>query len=209
MMSNIEKRFVDVEVRAETTEEEKMVIEGYALKFNTKSNPLRSNDISFVETISPEALKEADMEDVRALIDHNPSLVLARTSADTLKLEVDEVGLRFRAELADTTYARDLYKNIQAGNINQCSFAFELNEKGDSVRYNKETRMYERTLNSFKKIMDVSAVTYPAYNDTDVAPALRSIEEAEKEAGRLKERHKRKLELELFRMQAEGDLNKQ
>ncbi|MCD2137176.1 HK97 family phage prohead protease [Salinicoccus halitifaciens] len=204
-MSNVEKRFIDVEVRAESNEQEKMVIEGYALKFNTKSNPLRSNDISFVETISPEALKDADMEDVRALIDHNPSLVLARTTADTLKLEVDEVGLKFRAELADTTYARDLYKNIEAGNINQCSFAFELDEKGDSVRYNKETRMYERTLNSFKKIIDVSAVTYPAYSDTDVAPALRSIEEADKEAEQLKEQQKRKLQLELELMQMKGE----
>lgn len=201
----IEKRFIDVEVRAESNEDEKMVIEGYALKFNTKSNPLRSNDISFVESISPKALENADMSDVRALIDHNPSLVLARTTADTLKLEIDEVGLRFKAELADTTYARDLYKNIQAGNINQCSFAFELDEKGDSVRYNKETSMYERTLNSFKKIMDVSAVTYPAYNDTDVMPALRSIEEAEKEAEQLKEQQKRKLELELELMRLKGE----
>ena len=201
----IEKRFIDVEVRAKSNEDEKMVIEGYALKFNTKSNPLRSNDISFVESISPKALENADMSDVRALIDHNPSLVLARTTADTLKLEIDEVGLRFKAELADTTYARDLYKNIQAGNINQCSFAFELDEKGDSVRYNKETSMYERTLNSFKKIMDVSAVTYPAYNDTDVMPALRSIEEAEKEAEQLKEQQKRKLELELELMRLKGE----
>jgi|SRR5699024_796960 len=201
----IEKRFIDVEVRAKSNEDEKMVIEGYALKFNTKSNPLRSNDISFVESISPKALENADMSDVRALIDHNPSLVLARTTADTLKLEIDEVGLRFKAELADTTYARDLYKNIQAGNINQCSFAFELDEKGDSVRYNKETSMYERTLNSFKKIMDVSAVTYPAYNDTDVMPALRSIEEAEKEVEQLKEQQKRKLELELELMRLKGE----
>lgn len=196
-MSNVEKRFIDVEVRAESNEKENMVIEGYALKFNTKSNPLSSGDVRFIETISPEALNNADMEDVRALIDHNPSLVLARTTADTLKLEVDDVGLKFRAVLADTSYARDLYKNIQAGNINQCSFAFELNDKGDSVRYNKESRMYERTLNSFKRIMDVSAVTYPAYNDTDVMPALRSIEEANKEAEQIKQQHKRKLELEL------------
>jgi HK97 family phage prohead protease len=163
------------------------------------------NGVRFVETISPEALNDADMEDVRALIDHNPSLILARTTADTLQLEVDEVGLRFRAELADTTYARDLYKNIQAGNINQCSFAFELDEKGDTVRYNKESKMYERTLNSFKRIKDVSAVTYPAYEDTDVAPAIRSIEQAEQEAKDLLEKQKRKLQLELDLMKLKGD----
>lgn len=208
-MSNVEKRFIDVEVRAESNEHENMVIEGYALKFSTKSNPLSSGDVRFIETISPEALKDADMSDVRALIDHNPSLVLARTTADTLHLEVDDVGLKFRATLADTTYARDLYKNIQAGNINQCSFAFELDDKGDSVRYNKETRMYERTLNSFKRIMDVSAVTYPAYNDTDVMPALRSIEEANKEVEQIKEHQKRKLQLELDLLKLKGDLHKQ
>lgn len=207
MLSNVEKRFIDVEVRAESNKEEKMVIQGYALKFNTQSNPLSGNGVRFVETIAPEALKDADMEDVRALIDHNPSMILARTTADTLKLEVDEVGLKFTAELADTSYARDLYQNIQAGNINQCSFAFELEDKGDTVRYNKESRMYERTLNSFKKIMDVSAVTYPAYDDTDVSPALRSIEEANEEAEQLKEQHKRKLQLELELMQMKGEQN--
>lgn len=201
-MSNLEKRFIDVEVRTESNENNKMIIEGYALKFNTKSNPLNGNGVRFIETISPKALLDADMSDVRALIDHNPSLVLARTTADTLKLEVDEVGLKFKAELANTTYARDLYQNIQAGNISQCSFAFELNDKGDTVRYNKESRMYERTLNSFKKISDVSAVTYPAYDDTDVAPALRSIVKANKEAEQIKKQH----ELEL--LQAQVDLYK-
>lgn len=208
-MSNVEKRFIDVEVRAESNAQDSMVIEGYALKFNTQSNPLSSGDVRFIETISPEALKNADMSDVRALIDHNPSLVLARTSADTLKLEVDDVGLKFKAVLADTTYARDLYKNIQAGNISQCSFAFELDDKGDSVRYNKESRMYERTLNAFKRIMDVSAVTYPAYNDTDVMPALRSIEAANEEAEQIKTEHKHKLQLELDLMKLKGDLNNQ
>lgn len=216
-MDNVERRYLDVEVRTDintdNTDKDKMIVEGYALKFNTKSNPLNSKGVRFTETIDPKALDNVDIADVRALIDHNPSLILARTTADTLKLEVDDVGLRFEAELADTSYARDLYRNIQAGNVNQCSFAFELNEKsGDRVSYNNETRMYERVLKSFSKINDISIVTYPAYNDTDVAPALRSIEAVkEEEADRLQEQHKHKLQLELdiLRMQnefSEGEL---
>src|SRR5699024_5583121 len=102
----------------------------------------------------------------------------------------------FRAELNNTTYAKDLYENIKSGLINQCSFSFELPETGgDSVRFNKESGIYERTIKRFKKIGEISAVTFPAYEDTSVY--ARSIEEAEKEIEQLKEQHKRKLQLEL------------
>src|SRR5699024_5623556 len=103
-------------------------VEGYALRFNTLSNDLGG----FVETISPQALKDADLSDVRCLIDHDSSKVLGRTTSDTLELNVDEEGLYFRTQLPNTTYAKDLYENIRLGNINQCSFGFILDEDGDT-----------------------------------------------------------------------------
>lgn len=151
-------------------DDENMIVEGYALKFNKESNLLGE----FVEVISPEALRNADLSDVRCLIDHNSSYVLGRTVADTLKLEVDDVGLRFRCELPNTSYARDLYENIKLGNINQCSFGFTIEEDGDEFE-RREDGIFKRTVNKIRSLFDVSIVTYPAYEDTDVAPALRSI----------------------------------
>lgn len=151
-------------------DDENMIVEGYALKFNRESNLLGE----FVEVISPEALRNADLSDVRCLIDHNSSYVLGRTVADTLKLEIDDVGLRFRCELPNTSYARDLYENIKLGNINQCSFGFTIEEDGDEFE-RREDGIFKRTVNKIRSLFDVSIVTYPAYEDTDVAPALRSI----------------------------------
>lgn len=163
-------------------DDENMIVEGYALKFNKESNLLGE----FVEVISPEALRNADLSDVRCLIDHNSSYVLGRTVADTLKLEVDDVGLRFRCELPNTSYARDLYENIKLGNINQCSFGFTIEEDGDEFE-RREDGIFKRTVNKIRSLFDVSIVTYPAYEDTDVAPALRSIKN-------IKENEQKKIE---------------
>lgn len=164
------------EIRAMETikavDDEKMIVEGYALRFNTLSNDLGG----FVEEISPEALKEADLSDVRCLIDHDSSKVLGRTTSETLELKVDDEGLYFRTQLPNTTYAKDLYENIRLGNINQCSFGFILDEDGDEFE-KREDGLFKRTLRKIKSLFDVSIVTYPAYNDTQVAPALRSIEQ--------------------------------
>lgn len=169
------------EIRAMETikavDDEKMIVEGYALRFNTLSNDLGG----FVETISPEALKEADLSDVRCLIDHDSSKVLGRTTSETLELKIDDEGLYFRAQLPNTTYAKDLYENIRLGNINQCSFGFILDEDGDEFEKREEDGLFKRTLRKIKSLFDVSIVTYPAYNDTSVEPALRSIEKIKQE----------------------------
>lgn len=168
-MSNKEIRAMET---IKAVDDEKMIVEGYALRFNTLSNDLGG----FVETISPEALKEADLSDVRCLIDHDSSKVLGRTTSETLELKVDDEGLYFRTQLPNTTYAKDLYENIRLGNINQCSFGFILDENGDEFE-KREDGLFKRTLRKIKSLFDVSIVTYPAYNDTDVSPALRSIEQ--------------------------------
>ncbi|MEP9852114.1 HK97 family phage prohead protease [Staphylococcus aureus] len=173
MMTKKEFRAVET---IKATDDEKMIVEGYALRFNTLSNDLGG----FVETISPQALKDADLSDVRCLIDHDSSKVLGRTTSDTLELNVDEEGLYFRTQLPNTTYAKDLYENIRLGNINQCSFGFILDEDGDTFE-KREDGLFKRTLRKIKSLFDVSVVTYPAYNDTDVAPALRSIEAIKEE----------------------------
>lgn len=180
-MNNIELRSTET---IKAIDNEKMIVEGYALRFNTLSNDLGG----FVETISPQALEDADLSDVRCLIDHDPSKVLGRTTSETLSLKVDDEGLYFRCRLPDTSYSRDLYENIRLGNINQCSFGFVLDEDGDTVE-RRDDGLFKRTLNRIRSLFDVSVVTYPAYNDTDVAPALRSIEKVkEKEQEEIRQR---------------------
>ncbi|MEB5650156.1 HK97 family phage prohead protease [Mammaliicoccus sciuri] len=191
------------EIRAMETikavDDEQMIVEGYALRFNTLSNDLGG----FVETISPEALKEADLSDVRCLIDHDSSKVLGRTTSETLELKIDEEGLYFRTQLPNTTYAKDLYENIRLGNINQCSFGFILDEDGDEFE-KREDGLFKRTLRKIKSLFDVSIVTYPAYNDTDVSPALRSIEQIkEQELADIKAKQQEEVrkQTELLKMQ--------
>lgn len=193
------------EIRAMETikavDDEQMIVEGYALRFNKLSNDLGG----FVEEISPEALENADLSDVRCLIDHDSSKVLGRTTSETLSLSVDEEGLYFRCQLPDTSYARDLYENIRLGNINQCSFGFILDEDGDSFEKREEDGLFKRTLRKIKSLFDVSVVTYPAYSDTDVAVAQRSIEtikqeELDKVKAEQRELELTKLKLELLRL---------
>ncbi|AQL56420.1 HK97 family phage prohead protease [Abyssicoccus albus] len=183
MIENIEFR---------SNSEDEHFIEGYALKFGTYSEDLGG----FKETILREALDNTDMSDVRALFNHNADHVLARTSAGTLKLSVDDVGLRFKAKIPKTSYGIDLIENIRNGNVNQCSFGFCVGPNGDEIRHDKNENIYLRTLKNIKEILDVSVVTYPAYKDTNVAPALRSIDSIKQNE---LEKEKLKLELELLK----------
>ncbi|MDK3656259.1 HK97 family phage prohead protease [Staphylococcus pseudintermedius] len=171
-MSNKETRALET---IKAVDDEQMIVEGYALRFNTLSNDLGG----FIETISPEALEQTDLSDVRCLIDHDSSKVLGRTTSKTLELNIDDEGLHFRCQLPNTSYARDLYENIKLQNINQCSFGFILDDDGDAFE-KRDDGLFKRTINKIKSLFDVSIVTYPAYNETDVAPALRSIEAIKK-----------------------------
>src|SRR5699024_987946 len=191
-MSNREIRAMET---IKAVDDEQMIVEGYALRFNTLSNDLGG----FVETISPEALKEADLSDVRCYFDHDTSKVLGRTTSETLELNVDDEGLYFRCQLPNTTYAKDVYESIRRGDINQCSFGFILDEDGDSFEKRDSDGLFKRTIRKIKSLWDVSIVSLPAYNDTDVAPALRSIEaikESEQEELRKAQKEEqRKLDL--------------
>lgn len=176
-------------------------IEGYALKFNSVSEDLGG----FKETIERSALDKTDLSDVRALFNHNASQVLARSSAGTLQLDVDDVGLKFRARIPNTSYGNDLAENLRNGNVNQCSFGFCLDEGGDDFSYDEKEGIFKRSLRSIKEIVDVSVVTYPAYKDTDVAPALRSLNKV-KEDARNKELEKRQLEHDKEKLKLELEL---
>jgi HK97 family phage prohead protease len=161
-MAKLEKRF-STEIRFET---EGRKIVGYAAKFMTRSQDLGG----FVEQIEPSAFQRSldENADVRALIDHNSSLILGRTLSGTLKLSTDSTGLLVEITPPDTSYSRDLMVSLERGDITQMSFAFVT--KKDN--WEKDGAVNLRTLLDVD-LHDVSAVTYPAYLDTEVG--LRSL----------------------------------
>lgn len=146
-------------------------VTGYAAKFGTWSQDLGG----FVETITRGAFSNAlQKSDVRALFNHDPNYVLARSAAGTLKLEEDEIGLKYEFSIPDTTFGRDFAEMLKRGDINQSSFGFTI-AKGGQV-WERGDGIARRTITAVDTLFDISPVTYPAYLDTSVA--LRSMGEA-------------------------------
>ena len=153
-------------------------IEGYALKFNTRSQPLPVNGARFIETIDAEALRSTDMSNVSALINHDTNQVLGRSGVN-LELSVDDVGLRFKVIPTNTSYARDLVENVRSGVINQCSFAFTIPQGKQAQSWTRSAEQgidYERNIRAIDKLFDVSIVLNPAYTDTSATVGARSID---------------------------------
>jgi len=146
-----------LEVREENGER---VIEGYAAKYGVEANigP-------FKETISRGAFDKVLMSqdlDCRALINHDPSLILGRSSAGTLELSSDDIGLKYRVKLGNQQYATDLYESIQRGDISQSSFAFTI--KDQTWSEDRSTRSVDQVAS----LLDVSPVCYPAFKEATV-----------------------------------------
>ncbi|MGE7216592.1 HK97 family phage prohead protease [Priestia koreensis] len=197
MSQKQEFRTLEMPVEVRTNEDEnKNYIVGYALKFNSESENLGG----FVEKIDPRALESADISDVRALFNHSADKVLGRTKSGTLKLEVDEIGLRYTIEPPNTTFANDLMESMSRGDINQSSFGFviDYDNEGDNWNYDESRDVYLRTINKFRKITDVSVVTYPAYQATESVVAKRSLDEFKSKVHNELKRKQIDIELELI-----------
>ena len=95
--------------------------------------------------------------DVRALINHDPNLILGRTENGTLELSTDERGLKYRVKLGNQQYAKDFYESVKRGDISQSSFAFTIKDQS----WNEERTV--RSVDKVRQLLDVSPVTYPAY----------------------------------------------
>ena len=170
-LSNIiERRFyVDVELRVD---DEENGITGYAAVFNKYSQDLGF----FKEKIQPGAFKKTIKEnDIRALINHDPNLIIGRTKNKTLELWEDDKGLGFNVKLPDTSYANDLRISIERKDITQNSFGFQTIQDEWSQDGAKRTLLEV-------KLFDISPVTFPAYTQTSVKLRsgidLREIDEA-------------------------------
>jgi len=178
-MTKFEKRgLVGVETRADG---DKRTLAGYAAVFNSDTT---IGDF-FIERIDPHAFDEAIKGDVRALVDHDSGRVIGRTKSGTLRLAVDSRGLKVEIDVPDTADGRDLLTLVERGDISGMSFGFrvtkqEWDETGDMpVRTILEVELFE-----------VSAVAFPAYEDTELG--VRDLEAARKEAATAREAEERK-----------------
>ena len=141
---------------------EDLRIEGYFAVFNS----IYDIGPGMSESIAPGAFSNTLSGDIRALVNHDSTLVLGRTSAHTLELREDEHGLWGRISInPKDTDAMNLYERVKRGDVSQCSFGFEIvredteiGEDGNVHRTIQEVRLHE-----------VSCCTFPAYESTNIS----------------------------------------
>lgn len=171
-----ETRFSSIETRSDD-ENKKMIVEGYAIVFDEETL-IGDEERGFIEVIDKGALASTNMKDVPFKYNHNDAtLILARTRNGSLSLEVDEKGLKIRAELIDTTSNVDIYKSIVAGLLDKMSFAFTVK----SQSWDRSGKIPKRTITAIDRLFDVSVVDLPAYDQTSIQASARSLELVETE----------------------------
>lgn len=177
-----ERRFLceGLEIRAQKDKPESRTVRGYAAKFGKRSDNLGSDEYQFYEILEPTAFDDVLGDDVRALFNHDPSQILARSKdgSGTLKIGTDSVGLWYEFDAPQTRAGNDLLESIRRGDVDQSSFGFMVSPEGQKWEEKREgngPNIIVRTINKVKRLLDVSPVTYPAYPDATVA--LRSLEQ--------------------------------
>jgi HK97 family phage prohead protease len=170
---DIERRYfksaVTIEKRADGTNSN--VIEGYAAVFNKYSDDLGG----FKEIIEPGAFTDVLNDDCFCLFNHEEGSILGRNGVN-VSLSQDNVGLKYRVELPNTTIANDVRELIASGIVTQSSFAFTT----DLVEWSTASSSAELDIRRIKhasRLFDVSPVTYPAYPDATVAVRSRPVKE--------------------------------
>ena len=177
-------RTLQTELKARTeTDSPDKYIEGYFAVFN-KETELWPGAF---EEIAPEAFDGTLLDDVRALINHDTTLVLGRTKSNTLELKVDNVGLWGRIKInTNDTDAMNLYERVARGDVDQCSFGFDIIKEETDWR---EDGTVKWTIQEVK-LYEVSPCTFPAYEQTGIQARKVQVNE---HRGRLFEARKKKL----------------
>lgn len=161
----IERRCFTSELRAETAGSIRKLT-GYAAVFGALSEDLGG----FRERIAPGAFRDSLGNDIRALWNHNTDTVLGRTKSGTLVVEEDSRGLRVVILPPDTEQVRGLLESVKRGDVDQMSFGFRVETDGES--WSEEGGVAIRTLTKVR-LYEVSPVTFPAYEDTEVVARSR------------------------------------
>ena len=169
--------FTELQARMQDDSNDKY-IEGYFAVFG-KEIELAPG---ILEEIAPGAFDNAMSDDVRALNNHNTDIVLGRTKSGTLELKTDSYGLYGRIQInPDDTDAMNLYNRVKRGDVDQCSFGFDVGKEEVDWRDDGTVKF---TITEVNPLWEVSPCTFPAYKETGI--------QARKE--QVKEYHKRMLE---------------
>ena len=148
----------------------KLYIEGYFAVFDSPY-PLWDGA---EEVVKPGAFEGVLTQDVRALVNHDTTLVMGRTTAGTLLLEQDETGLWGQIEVnRDDTDAMNLYARVQRGDVSQCSFGFDI-ERETFVDLGDGRCRWE--IEKVNPLYEVSVCTFPAYEATSVSARRQQLE---------------------------------
>ncbi len=151
-------------------EGEDMTIEGYFVVFNSQTELWPGA----FEEIAPQALDSTLSNDIRALINHDTTLVLARNKANTLELKTDSRGLWGSIKInPNDSDAVNLYERVKRGDVDQCSFGFNVTSEETDW---KEDGTVKWTITGVD-LHEVSVCTFPAYEDTGVAARSKEVEQ--------------------------------
>lgn len=168
-VENAEVRNVGAKIEKRSADKGPGTLSGYALKFDLMSKPIYDPDLDkkFVEKIDPLSLARTLRErpDIRSLHSHDTSIVLGRTTSGTLRLFIDETGLRFENDLPDTGPGRDNAVLVERGDVDGCSFGFVVREDDWEEGPNG---LLIRTLHDIDLHEISPTVAFPAYIDTEV-----------------------------------------
>ena len=154
-------------------EDGNLYIEGYFAVFGSEYRMWEDA----IETIDEDAFDGTLGDDIRALVNHDSTLVLGRTTAGTLTLRVDRRGLfgSILINQADQD-AMNLYERVKRGDVSQCSFGFDILDQSTEVMENGTTVWTLKRV----KLYEVSVVTFPAYEDTSVTARKKDYQEIQK-----------------------------
>ena len=186
------RKFEGMEIRS--ADDGGMFVEGYATTYNQPYQLWRDKDMTVNEQVDPHAFDETDMTDVIMQYDHE-GRVFARIANGTLELTSDEHGLKVVANLGGTAIGRQLYEEIQGGYTNKMSFGFTVT--GEKKKTTKDADGHVtilRTITRIGKLYDVSAVSLPANDATEISSRTIGdglIAEALKEVQAEEERQRR------------------
>ncbi len=164
-----EYRNMVIEVKEVPDQDENMVVRGYASTFNDPYTLLEGDKYKLVEVVDPDAFAETDMSDVIMQYDHQ-GRVFARMSNNTLSVTTDDHGLLIEANLGGTELGRQLYEEIKGGYTNKMSFGFTVKADDRQKTEGEDGKLvFTRTIKSVRKLYDVSAVSLPANDATEIS----------------------------------------
>lgn len=165
MKSNREYRNL-IEFRIADQEEKR--VEGYASTFEEPYTLYEGDDWTYREVIDKDAFTNTDMSDVIMQYNHE-GRVFARTKNNTLTIQPNDRGLFISADLGGTEIGRQLYEEIRGGYTDKMSFGFTVDSESEEREEVEGRTLYTRRILSVRKLYDVSAVSIPANDATEIS----------------------------------------